>query len=114
MSEHEAPRGGAYDPQVVAQAASLFQFRAPSPIDPAALPNPQTAFEFIDRGWRPVLGLICGVGFAYNFIVAPAFEKREVEEPKLWVLVTLALGLAGAKTVERNRIGAPPVAGATG
>lgn len=101
----EPIRGGAHAPEGFL-AVHLPRF------DPAALPNPETAFQFLDRGWRPLLGVICGLGFAYNFVLAPAADRREVDEQKLWVLCTLALGLAGAKTVERNRIGAPtPAAG---
>lgn len=64
-------------------------------------PPPTNVFDWIDRGWRPGLGLICGVGFFYSFVAAPVTDRREVDEAKLWVLCTLALGLAGAKTAER-------------
>lgn len=64
-------------------------------------PDPATAFQWLDRGWRPVLGVVCGVGFFYSFVAAPVTDRREVDEAKLWVLCTLALGLAGAKTAER-------------
>jgi hypothetical protein len=65
------------------------------------LPDPTTAFQFLDRGWRPMLGVIAGVGFFYSFVAAPVTDRKEVDEAKLWVLCTLALGLAGSKTVER-------------
>lgn len=69
---------------------------------PARLPpHPQTVFEYFDRGWRPALGAICGLALAYNFVLAPASGSKETDEGKLWVLATIALGLAGVKTVER-------------
>jgi len=109
MTETAPPRGSAYDPNAVAQAASAFHFR-PAPLDPAALPNPETFFQFVDRGWRPIVGGACGLAIAYSVI----FDERPNQE-KLWVAAAVAMGLAGARTVERNRIGAPlPPQGAAG
>lgn len=69
-----------------------------SPLPPA---QPATAFDWLDRGWRPALGAICAAGLAYNFMLAPATGSKENDEGKLWVLATVALGLAGARTIER-------------
>jgi hypothetical protein len=106
MSHGEPPRGRVIDPgeaapePAIARAPAInFDF-APAPEGPA-LPHPRTPFEYIDRGWRPALGVICGVGFFYSFVAAPLTERREVDEAKLWVLATVALGLAGVKTAER-------------
>jgi hypothetical protein len=68
---------------------------------PISIGEPSTAFGWLDRGWRPMLGVVCGVGFFYSFVAAPVTDRREVDEAKLWVLCTLALGLAGTKTAER-------------
>lgn len=68
---------------------------------PTGLPDPETPFAWLDRGWRPMLGVVCGVGFFYSFVAAPVTDRKEVDEAKLWVLCTLALGLAGTKTAER-------------
>lgn len=100
------PRGGvvgetaaAPEPAISRAPAINFDFAA-APEGPA-LPHPRTAFEYMERGWRPGLGVICGVGFFYSFVAAPLTERREVDEAKLWVLATVALGLAGVKTAER-------------
>lgn len=77
----------------------------------ATPPHPTTAFEYFDRGWRPALGAICGIALAYNFVLAPALDKKETDEGKLWVLATVALGLAGARTFER--VGPQMIAGRT-
>ena len=75
-----------------------LDFRAPRPWDAAA---PMTAFQLVERGWRPALGWVCGLALAYNFIAAPATGREHVEEGKLWVVATVALGLAGVRTIER-------------
>lgn len=64
-------------------------------------PDPASVFQWLDRSWRPMLGVVCGAGFFYSFVAAPVTDRREVDEAKLWVLCTLALGLAGVKTAER-------------
>ena len=72
------------------------------PWDNGARPlHPTTAFEWLERGWRPALGAICGAALAYNFILAPVTERREVDEGKLWIIATVGLGLAGVRTIER-------------
>ena len=64
-------------------------------------------------GWRPFIGWVCGVGFAWAFIGHPLFEWLvaagliEMEAPVLQVdaLMELALGmlgLAGLRTYEKK------------
>lgn len=63
--------------------------------------QPVTAFEWVERGWRPALGWVCGLAFFYNFVAAPSVDAKESDEGKLWVIATVALGLAGVRTIER-------------
>lgn len=63
-------------------------------------------------GWRPFIGWVCGVGFAYHFVGHPllewvvAYKEIAVEVPKLhtdYLLeLTLAmLGMGGLRTYEK-------------
>ncbi|MGL5116501.1 MAG: hypothetical protein ACRC7C_14375 [Beijerinckiaceae bacterium] len=128
MANPKPPKGGVVESQlafdVADEAARTFAWRAapePKPAPPPAAAfgdvtaaqasvapdDPTTLFQFMDRGWRPWLGVVCGLGFFYSFVAAPMVDDDGVEEAKLWVLATVALGLAGVKTAERNKIGMP-------
>ena len=74
--------------------------------------SPQPAASFYQSGWRPMIGWICVLAFAYQFIARPVFDWVAVNLLKLGLaealdvstLLTL-LGLAGAgiayRTVEK-------------
>lgn len=68
-------------------------------------------------GWRPFIGWVCGVGFAYNFIVHPLLQWGAVMMPEVAVtleqmpqleigeLMSLTLGmlgLGGLRTYEKR------------
>jgi hypothetical protein len=68
-------------------------------------------------GWRPFIGWVCGVGFAYNFIVHPLLQWGAVMLPEVAVnleqmpqldigeLMSLTLGmlgLGGLRTYEKR------------
>ena len=67
-------------------------------------------------GWRPFIGWVCGVAFAYHFIVQPllafsiANSGGKVELP-IFDMQTLStvlmgmLGLGGLRTIEKIRLG---------
>lgn len=75
--------------------------RVAMPWDAAQPLHPVTTWDWVERGWRPALGWVCGVAFLYNFVAAPSVEAKETDEGKLWVVATVALGLAGVRTFER-------------
>jgi hypothetical protein len=69
--------------------------------------------NWFQRGWRPFLGWICGLGFLYQFLVNPllpwfvALFKAQVPKMEplqadtLMALTFGMLGLASARTVEK-------------
>jgi len=67
-------------------------------------------------GWRPFIGWVCGVAFAYHFIVQPllafaiANSGGNVELPAfdmqaLSTVLMGMLGLGGLRTIEKIKIG---------
>lgn len=66
------------------------------------------------RGWRPFIGWVCGVGLAYQFVVRPiangllianghAPVMPALETDTLMALVTGMLGFGGMRTLERMK-----------
>lgn len=67
-------------------------------------------------GWRPFIGWVCGVAFAYHFVVQPLLAFAilnaggEVKLPvfdmeALSTVLMGMLGLGGLRTIEKIRIG---------
>jgi hypothetical protein len=58
-------------------------------------------------GWRPSLGWVCSLGFAVNFIVAPAvspwYEINTADADTMLSLALAMMGIAGLRTVEKAR-----------
>lgn len=56
-------------------------------------------------GWRPFIGWVCGVGLAYNVILAQVldiwFEVPEVQTDLLYPVLMGMLGLGGMRSFEK-------------
>lgn len=72
--------------------------------------------ELFVSGWRPFIGWVCGVAFAYHFVVQPllAFAIMnaggEVQLPQfdmdaLFTVLMGMLGLGGLRTIEKIKSG---------
>lgn len=56
-------------------------------------------------GWRPFIGWICGVSFAYKFIIFPILASfgLAVVAVDMTLLMPLAMGMLGLRTFEKHR-----------
>ena len=65
-------------------------------------------------GWRPFVGWTCGVGLAYNYIIAPLatafaglagkeWELLPLDTGELITLLITMLGVAGLRTFEKSQ-----------
>ena len=71
--------------------------------------------SFFKGGWRPFVGWVCGVAFAYHFIIQPLVifiltaigmaipDLREVDMGTLLPVLGGMLGLGGLRTYEKHK-----------
>lgn len=118
MQTEAPPRGGVVDDlgpraPVFWPDAAQETARDAAPTDPVALPDPLTAFQWLDRAWRPALGAFCGIGVLYTVVLGPMFHRETTSTEKFGLLVGLAAALAGAKSLERASLARAPISPAS-